>query len=95
MDTEHEDRFSAGVVPRGCGVAMTEYQELDTPGVHVHEPSRAGTVVLDSIRVAQREIYRRLESRLTGIHALSNCGPNDQTSLARRTACTVRADKEH
>ncbi|WP_312880259.1 lipase family protein [Actinokineospora xionganensis] len=55
MGTEYEGLFLAGLVLRGYGIAMTDYQGLGTPGVHTYMNRVVqGTAVLDSIRAAQR-----------------------------------------
>ncbi|WP_228769875.1 lipase family protein [Actinokineospora alba] len=55
MGTEYEGLFLAGLVLRGYGIAMTDYQGLGTAGVHTYMNRVVqGTAVLDSIRAAQR-----------------------------------------
>lgn len=53
--TEYEGLFVKGLVARGYGVAMTDYEGLGTPGLHTYM-NRAvqGQAVLDSVRAAQR-----------------------------------------
>jgi len=53
--TEYEGLFVKGLLARGYGVAMTDYEGLGTPGLHTYM-NRAvqGQAVLDSVRAAQR-----------------------------------------
>ncbi|AKH83589.1 lipase [Streptomyces sp. CNQ-509] len=53
--TEYEGLFVKGLLARGYGVAMTDYEGLGTPGLHTYM-NRAvqGHAVLDSVRAAQR-----------------------------------------
>lgn len=53
--TEYEGLFIAGLLARGYGVVVTDYQGLGTPGVHTYMSREvSGRAVLDSIRAAQR-----------------------------------------
>lgn len=52
---EYEGPFIAGLLLRGYGVVVTDYEGLGTPGVHTYVNRVAeGNAVLDSIRAAQR-----------------------------------------
>ncbi|SDD70846.1 lipase family protein [Actinokineospora iranica] len=55
VGTEYEGPFIAGLLARGYGVAISDYQGLGTPGVHTYM-SRAvqGHAVLDVVRAARR-----------------------------------------
>ena len=53
--TEYEGGFLSGLLARGYGVAVTDYQGLGTPGVHTYVVRAAtGHAVLDAVRAAQR-----------------------------------------
>ncbi len=53
--SEYEGTFIAGLLERGYGVAVTDYQGLGTPGNHTYVNRAAeANAVLDSIRAAQR-----------------------------------------
>jgi secretory lipase len=53
--TEYEGAFLSGLLARGYGVALTDYQGLGTPGVHTYVVRAAtGHAVLDAVRAAQR-----------------------------------------
>lgn len=53
--TEYEGAFLSGLLARGYGVAVTDYQGLGTPGVHTYVVRAAtGHAVLDAVRAAQR-----------------------------------------
>lgn len=53
--SEYEGAFIAGLVARGYGVVVTDYQGLGTEGVHTYMSREVqGRAVLDSIRAAQR-----------------------------------------
>jgi Secretory lipase len=53
--TEYEGAFLSGLLARGYGVVVTDYQGLGTAGVHTYVVRRAqAAAVLDSIRAAQR-----------------------------------------
>lgn len=52
---EYEGPFIAGLLQRGWGVVITDYQGLGTPGVHTYANRTAtGHAVLDALRAAQR-----------------------------------------
>lgn len=52
---EYEGPFIAGLLARGYGVVVTDYEGLGTPGVHTYVNRKAeGYAVLDAIRAAQR-----------------------------------------
>lgn len=53
--TEYEGAFLSGLLVRGYGVVVTDYEGLGTPGVHTYT-NRASQAhaVLDSVRAAQR-----------------------------------------
>jgi fermentation-respiration switch protein FrsA (DUF1100 family) len=53
--TEYEGAFLSGLLQRGYGVVVPDYQGLGTPGVHTYVVRAAtGQAVLDAIRAAQR-----------------------------------------
>lgn len=53
--TEYEGTFISGLLARGYGVVVTDYEGLGTPGVHTYVSREvSGRAVLDSIRAAQR-----------------------------------------
>ena len=53
--TEYEGTFISGLLARGYGVVVTDYQGLGTPGVHTYVSREvSGRAVLDSLRAAQR-----------------------------------------
>ncbi len=53
--TEYEGVFISGLLARGYGVVVTDYEGLGTPGVHTYVSREvSGRAVLDSIRAAQR-----------------------------------------
>ena len=53
--SEYEGLFVEGLLMRGYGVAITDYEGLGTPGVHTYvNRVVSGRAVLDSIRAAQR-----------------------------------------
>lgn len=53
--TEYEGAFLSGLLARGYGVVVTDYQGLGTPGVHTYVVRAAtGHAMLDGIRAAQR-----------------------------------------
>lgn len=53
--TEYEGVFLSGLLQRGYGVVITDYQGLGTPGNHTYvNRSAEGNAVLDAIRAAQR-----------------------------------------
>jgi pimeloyl-ACP methyl ester carboxylesterase len=53
--SEYEGSFIAGLLQRGYGVAVSDYQGLGTPGVHTYVVRAAtGHAVLDAVRAAQR-----------------------------------------
>ncbi|KRF19300.1 lipase [Nocardioides sp. Soil797] len=53
--SEYEGVFIAGLVARGYGVVVTDYQGLGTEGTHTYMSREVqGRAVLDSIRAAQR-----------------------------------------
>lgn len=55
MGTEYEGPFLAGLLARGYGVVVTDYEGLGTPGVHTYVNRAAEAhAVLDAIRAAQR-----------------------------------------
>ncbi|GAB3008982.1 lipase family protein [Saccharothrix stipae] len=55
MGTEYEGPFLAGLLARGFGVVITDYEGLGTPGTHTYVNRAAeGHAVLDAIRAAQR-----------------------------------------
>ncbi|UVS81356.1 lipase family protein [Actinokineospora sp. UTMC 2448] len=55
MGSEYEGPFLQGLLLRGYGVAITDYEGLGTPGVHTYvNRVVSGRAVLDSIRAAQR-----------------------------------------
>ncbi|GAA4831997.1 lipase family protein [Saccharopolyspora rosea] len=52
---EYEGPFISGLLARGYGVVVTDYEGLGTPGVHTYvNRVSEGHAVLDSIRAAQR-----------------------------------------
>ncbi|HET6502521.1 MAG TPA: lipase family protein [Amycolatopsis sp.] len=52
---EYEGPFIAGLLARGYGVVVTDYEGLGTPGLHTYANRKAqGYAVLDAIRAAQR-----------------------------------------
>lgn len=52
---EYEGTFLEGLLQRGYGVAITDYQGLGTPGAHTYVNRVAeGNALLDSIRAARR-----------------------------------------
>ncbi|WP_216211524.1 lipase family protein [Amycolatopsis aidingensis] len=52
---EYEGPFIAGLLTRGYGVVVTDYEGLGTPGVHTYVNRAAeGHAVLDAVRAAQR-----------------------------------------
>ncbi|HVW45043.1 MAG TPA: lipase family protein [Amycolatopsis sp.] len=52
---EYEGPFISGLLARGYGVVMTDYEGLGTPGVHTYVNRKAEAyAVLDAIRAAQR-----------------------------------------
>ncbi|WP_236790524.1 lipase family protein [Amycolatopsis sp. GM8] len=52
---EYEGPFLSGLLARGYGVVITDYEGLGTPGVHTYVNRKAeGYAVLDAIRAAQR-----------------------------------------
>ncbi len=52
---EYEGPFIAGLLLRGYGIALTDYEGLGTPGIHTYMNRVAqGNAVLDAIRAAQR-----------------------------------------
>ncbi|MFD8493945.1 lipase family protein [Amycolatopsis sp. NPDC059657] len=52
---EYEGPFIAGLLTRGYGVVVTDYEGLGTPGVHTYMNRLSqGHAVLDAIRAAQR-----------------------------------------
>ncbi|MGH3431830.1 MAG: lipase family protein [Thermocrispum sp.] len=52
---EYEGVYIAGLLARGYGVVVSDYQGLGTPGVHTYVNRTAqGNAVLDSVRAAQR-----------------------------------------
>ncbi|TNC26082.1 lipase family protein [Amycolatopsis alkalitolerans] len=52
---EYEGPFISGLLGRGYGVVITDYEGLGTPGVHTYVNRKAeGYAVLDAIRAAQR-----------------------------------------
>ncbi|MFC4005480.1 lipase family protein [Prauserella oleivorans] len=52
---EYEGAFLAGLLARGYGIAITDYEGLGTPGVHTYVNRKAQAhAVLDAIRAAQR-----------------------------------------
>ncbi|MEU7529246.1 lipase family protein [Saccharothrix sp. NPDC042600] len=55
MGSEYEGPFLSGLLLRGFGVVVTDYEGLGTPGVHTYVNRAAEAhAVLDSIRAAQR-----------------------------------------
>ncbi|PRX50357.1 secretory lipase [Prauserella shujinwangii] len=55
MGTEYEGPFLAGLLTRGYGVVVTDYEGLGTPGVHTYVNRRAQAhALLDGVRAAQR-----------------------------------------
>ncbi|WP_431874068.1 lipase family protein [Amycolatopsis sacchari] len=55
MGQEYEGPFLAGLLSRGYGIAITDYEGLGTPGVHTYVNRKAEAyAVLDAIRAAQR-----------------------------------------
>lgn len=53
--TEYEGPFLAGLLERGYGVVVTDYEGLGTPGLHTYVNRKAEAyAVLDAIRAAQR-----------------------------------------
>lgn len=53
--TEYEGPFIGGLLSRGYGVVVTDYQGLGTPGTHTYVNREVqGRAVLDSLRAAQR-----------------------------------------
>lgn len=53
--SEYEGAFISGLLERGYGIAVTDYQGLGTPGNHTYVNRAAeANAVLDSIRAAQR-----------------------------------------
>ncbi|PXY22887.1 lipase family protein [Prauserella muralis] len=55
MGTEYEGPFLSGLLARGYGVVVTDYEGLGTPGVHTYVNRKAEAhAVLDAIRAAQR-----------------------------------------
>ncbi|QFZ22205.1 lipase family protein [Saccharothrix syringae] len=55
MGGEYEGPFIAGLLARGYGVVVTDYEGLGTPGVHTYVNRAAeGYAVLDAVRAAQR-----------------------------------------
>lgn len=55
MGSEYEGPFLQGLLLRGYGVAITDYEGLGTPGTHTYvNRTVSGRAVLDSIRAAQR-----------------------------------------
>lgn len=53
--TEYEGMFLAGLLERGYGVVVSDYQGLGTEGVHTYMSREVtGRAVLDGIRAAQR-----------------------------------------
>ncbi|MFE9749599.1 lipase family protein [Saccharothrix saharensis] len=55
MGSEYEGPFLAGLLARGYGVVVTDYEGLGTPGTHTYVNRAAeGHAVLDAIRAAQR-----------------------------------------
>jgi len=55
MGSEYEGPFIAGLLARGYGVVVTDYEGLGTPGLHTYVNRKAeGYAVLDAIRAAQR-----------------------------------------
>lgn len=53
--TEYEGVFLSGLLARGYGVVVTDYEGLGTPGEHTYvQRVPQGNAVLDSIRAAQR-----------------------------------------
>ncbi|MEJ2855887.1 MULTISPECIES: lipase family protein [unclassified Saccharothrix] len=55
MGSEYEGPFLSGLLLRGYGVVVTDYEGLGTPGVHTYVNRAAEAhAVLDSIRAAQR-----------------------------------------
>lgn len=53
--TEYEGVFMSGLIARGYGVVMTDYQGLGTPGEHTYLVREAlGRATLDSIRAAHQ-----------------------------------------
>lgn len=52
---EYEGLYIAGLLARGYGVVVTDYQGLGTPGLHTYVNRVAqGNAMLDSVRAAQR-----------------------------------------
>lgn len=52
---EYEGPFIAGLLSRGYGVVVTDYEGLGTPGAHTYmNRASQGHAVLDAIRAAQR-----------------------------------------
>ncbi|WAL65777.1 lipase [Amycolatopsis cynarae] len=52
---EYEGPFIAGLLSRGYGIVITDYEGLGTPGLHTYVNRKAeGYAVLDAIRAAQR-----------------------------------------
>ncbi|MCE6994726.1 lipase family protein [Saccharothrix sp. S26] len=55
MGSEYEGPFLAGLLARGYGVVVTDYEGLGTPGMHTYvNRASEGHAVLDAIRAAQR-----------------------------------------
>jgi hypothetical protein len=55
MGTEYEGLFLSGLLLRGWGVVVTDYEGLGTPGMHTYVNRAAEAhAVLDSLRAAQR-----------------------------------------
>lgn len=53
--TEYEGLFLKGLLARGYGVALTDYEGLGTPGGHTYVNRQvSGNAVIDSVRAAQR-----------------------------------------
>ncbi|UZJ24236.1 lipase family protein [Rhodococcus antarcticus] len=53
--TEYEGTFITGLLARGYGITITDYQGLGTAGVHTYTSREVtGRAVLDSVRAAQR-----------------------------------------
>lgn len=52
---EYEGPFIAGLLARGYGVVVTDYEGLGTPGLHTYVNRKAeGYALLDAVRAAQR-----------------------------------------
>ncbi|NUU24711.1 MAG: alpha/beta fold hydrolase, partial [Streptomycetaceae bacterium] len=55
MGSEYEGPFLSGLLARGYGVVVTDYEGLGTPGTHTYVNRAAeGHALLDAIRAAQR-----------------------------------------